>query len=1016
MSLKKWCLWPFVAVVLVSVAWIWSEVVGLAVVVFWFASAGVVLKNRRLMPNAASRQAWGFMAAAMGMAVVGNVIRAVHGVIIGVEFPLPSPADVVVFIAYFTFVGSLSMFIRGRNGGADLGSQISAAVIALAIGYLGWMLVLGDYVVDPSNPLGERLVNTGYFIVQIVLLGVTIRLLFARGVRSTPYHLLAAGSVVLAGADLAGTLAFAAAVDPFPVVIINTLAAGFVAAAVTHPEVHSLVASPQDIEPSEEGHHWWLTTFSILLLMLAAVWPGEMGWEKRVGTVVFIVGITALLAARGLDVVRYHRRVMLLGARLIHASDKMSGHSGQDLDTIFITELKAVIPGADVRITTDSPDCGRSNPTEIGKPDDCYQHDHGVVDLSPLAHGKVRGSNDSGSSNQSEVRARTDQGWLFAIAPASSGDRWVYVTTEKLLGARQRNSVRSLVRSWSGAEIAAATLADRQWAKAALESEKRQRALLDNSGDITVILDASRSISYASRAVSEVLGFSVDDVAGSRIDTMLANDGAIERLDEAWRRCQVSGSARNEIEFVSASGTRRLLEVVLTDHRDSDLIGGVVFNGRDVSETRILQQQIDRDPVTDVLNRRAFLERLAQGDFGVLTVAVDKWALISRGAPTGATDATLQVLADRLRGVLRSSDELARIEAATFAVAVHQLSPNGLDKLAGRIRKALEQSVNVDERTLRLSVSMGYANNCQNPVETFEQSMGALARSASESGGVLVTWQERSDDQTQTDLDLWSQMEEALQSDQFELYYQPIISLRTLQPVSAEALIRWFHPVRGFISPGEFIPVAEQHPALMIRIGEWIINQAAKQCALWLADGTIDPEMSVSINVSAAQVGPRLVEVLGRAVSEHGICPSMITIEITETLLSDSGDHASIFEILRSAGHRLAIDDFGTGTANVARIADLRPDIIKIDRSLVTDIEDSPASRRLLCKTVEMLHSADALVTVEGIETGTQAFLVGEMGCEYAQGFFFARPAPDLPPARSENDIVYGEDVIVSAS
>jgi PAS domain S-box-containing protein len=634
-----------------------------------------------------------------------------------------------------------------------------------------------------------------------------------------------------------------------------------------------------------------------------------------------------------------------------------------------------------------------------------------VLDHKPIFFGLVSTDEGPGAGmpagvvglldGEDEIRGRIEGGLLFALPAHHEANVWVVVVTTAALNRHERMAVRSLVLSWSSAHeasksaaIAAAHLAERQWTRALVESEKRQRALLENSATITAILSEDQTISYVSQPIASILGYPPNSAVGTLMAHFIADGESVTRWHQAWERCLHTGAALDEIRFRHRNGAHRILEVILNDHRASDMMNGVVVNARDISETRKLEEQVGRDDVTMALNRKAFLSFLREEPCDVLVVTVNDWRVLSRATSTEHADLVLLTIVDRLRLAVRTGDKVARLEGATFAIGLRCAPPLAIDSVVTRLRSAIAQPILTGDRTFVLEAAVGHAPHEAIPTEMLEHALLALAEAVS-SKADFETYRSATAAAYELELDMWSRLGQALEAGEFELHYQPIVDLGSATVTGVEALVRWRHPVRGMIPPVEFVPIAEAHPALMTQLGDWIIDTAANQAAAWLSQGMVSRSFSISINVSGAQIETKLVGRLAAAVAANNLPAAMLTIEITETLLSENRDlEASVLDELRRAGHRLAIDDFGTGSANLARLGELRPDVVKLDRSLIAPIETDQNALDLFHKSIEIAHALGSKVTVEGIETIGQATKARDLGCEFGQGFFFARPAP----------------------
>jgi EAL domain-containing protein (putative c-di-GMP-specific phosphodiesterase class I) len=241
-------------------------------------------------------------------------------------------------------------------------------------------------------------------------------------------------------------------------------------------------------------------------------------------------------------------------------------------------------------------------------------------------------------------------------------------------------------------------------------------------------------------------------------------------------------------------------------------------------------------------------------------------------------------------------------------------------------------------------------------------------------------------------LQLEMDLKTAVWDEQFFILYQPIFDLASRTLVGAEALVRWHHPVRGILGPDEFIPLAEE-TGLIVPLGGWVLDEACRQAGAWRAAGR---DIGMSVNVSARQLGrDGFANDVRRALLEHGIEPSSLTLEVTETtIMRDVAAACERLQEINALGVRIAIDDFGTGYASLAHLQRMPVDVLKVDRSFVAALNDGGQSRELLEAILGVAQALSLSVIAEGIETTVQLATIDEMGCEMGQGFLIGRPSP----------------------
>jgi diguanylate cyclase (GGDEF)-like protein/PAS domain S-box-containing protein len=424
----------------------------------------------------------------------------------------------------------------------------------------------------------------------------------------------------------------------------------------------------------------------------------------------------------------------------------------------------------------------------------------------------------------------------------------------------------------------------------------------------------------------------------------------------------------------------------------------------DITERRRAEAHVTylahHDPLTGAANRTVFtreIERaaakLAEGGraFGVLMIDLDDFKVINDTLGHAAGDAVLVEVTKRLKKRLRDGDIVARLGGDEFAVFAPGLeSREQIEVLARRIGQELALVTHIENRPVRISVSIGGAVA---PVDATEAddlmrcADLALYRAKASTKGVVRFFEPEMDAQVSNRRALEMDLRNADVASQFEAHFQPIISVKTGKLCGFEALMRWRHPARGMVSPGEFIPIAEETGQIN-RLGRWMLREACQQAASWP-----DP-LVVAVNVSPVQFRSEgLFEAIDEALRESGLAPSRLEIEITESvLLDDSADNLALLRRLRARGMRIALDDFGTGYSSLHYLKQFPFNRLKIDRSFVREIENSPESLAIVRAIIGLGASLGIDTTAEGVETAAQLETLRAEQCGELQGFLFSPP------------------------
>ena len=415
------------------------------------------------------------------------------------------------------------------------------------------------------------------------------------------------------------------------------------------------------------------------------------------------------------------------------------------------------------------------------------------------------------------------------------------------------------------------------------------------------------------------------------------------------------------------------------------------------------------DALTGLANRMSFrneaeraLRRVRRGEgFALLYLDLDRFKEVNDtlGHPVG--DALLREVARRLQSVVREVDTVARLGGDEFAVVQSDLrQPNGAQVLATRCLEALAKPYSIDGHLVVVGVSIGIAlaGGPAEPadVDTLMRNADLAMYGAKQAGrGQLRFFDPGMDANAQARHKLEMDLRCALEDGQFELYYQPLVSIRDRRVSGFEALVRWHHPTRGLVLPGEFISLAEEI-GLIVPIGEWVLGAACAEAAGWDLSGRHGEDPRVAVNVSAVQFAdPNLVGMVAKALAESGLPAARLELEITEgVLLHDTERTLAMLHALRSLGVRISMDDFGTGYSSLSYLRRFPFDKIKIDQSFVRNLADSEESSAIVCAVAALGASLRIITLAEGVETQAQLEQLIANGCTEVQGYFFSPPLP----------------------
>jgi diguanylate cyclase (GGDEF)-like protein len=431
----------------------------------------------------------------------------------------------------------------------------------------------------------------------------------------------------------------------------------------------------------------------------------------------------------------------------------------------------------------------------------------------------------------------------------------------------------------------------------------------------------------------------------------------------------------------------------------------------DVSERKLAEEQLVHDALHDSLtglpNRSLFLDRLerllqrAQRHtslvFAVLWLDIDRFKVINDSLGHLHGDRLLVAIARRLETYLRSEDTLARLGGDEFSILVDEIEDlSDAIRIAERIQQALAPAFRLDGHEVFVTTSIGIALGgaaYQRPEDLLRDADMAMYRAKGLGKSRHAVFDETMHARAVARLQLETDLRHAVQTQAFRVHYQPIVRLETSQLIGFEALVRWEHPERGLLSPGEFIPVAED-TGLVVAMGHSVLEQACRQLQAWQAAYDHELGLSMSVNLSSRELThPDLVKVVGSILARTGLDGSNLRLEITESMLMENLDVAcTVLTELRAMNICVSVDDFGTGYSSLSYLHRLPIDVLKIDRSFVAGLDVDEEHLAIVRAIVTLSQSLGMEVVAEGIETAEQCAYLKTLDCQYGQGYLFSRP------------------------
>ncbi len=468
------------------------------------------------------------------------------------------------------------------------------------------------------------------------------------------------------------------------------------------------------------------------------------------------------------------------------------------------------------------------------------------------------------------------------------------------------------------------------------------------------------------------------------------NLGADDYLTKPFRRT----------ELLTAVTARLAKHQAMTEHYHDQL---------EVAQKELIHS-LYYDRLTNLPNqlllRERFDESLAQKGSGqapsILIVAIDRFYRVVESLGYAWGDRLIQNVAHRLISCVDFGDTVARLNTDQFAIILASENQNSLalqhraSQLAKRIIERLSKPINLDQHKISLSASIGIALSPKDgeDIDELMQHAEAALSYAKQMGGNRFQFYSSNIQAVSVELlNLETNLRYALEHSQFQIYYQPQVDLSTGRIIGAEALIRWMHPEQGFISPGQFIPLAEQN-GLIVQIGEWVLQTACQQLKKWQDAGL--PSLRIAVNLSARQFNqPDLVKKIVQTLASTNLAPQYLEVEITESMLVDNIKLANAqLKELKALGISISIDDFGTGYSSLSYLQKFNLDILKIDRCFVTDINHNEKNATITKAIISMAHGLNLHVIAEGVEKEAELEFLRQQKCNTIQGYLFSPPVP----------------------
>ena len=542
------------------------------------------------------------------------------------------------------------------------------------------------------------------------------------------------------------------------------------------------------------------------------------------------------------------------------------------------------------------------------------------------------------------------------------------------------------------------------------DSERRFADVVDAAGEYVWETDSMRRFTYASSRVESVIGYTPAEMLGRTPASFMPPDEA-ERVKRFMAEKSIAEPFRNLEHIVITKDGRHIWQnvsgVPIFDAAGVEI--GLRGTALDITARKLAEQRIEelatRDALTQLPNRRLLTDRLSQGLMSaqrsqglvaVLFIDLDRFKTINDSLGHAAGDELLRTVAERLQGLMRKGDTLARIGGDEFVVVLEALrAAEDAAMVAQKIIAELSVPYSVAGGSVNCSASVGisvFPGDAQDGATLMRNADMAMYFAKEHGRRNYQFYSEEMNARAVEKLTLERTFRQAIEREDFVLYYHPKFDLRSGAMTGVEALVRWRHPELGIVGPASFIPVAEE-TGLIVPLGAWVLKDACRQVSDWSRRfGRIIP---VAVNLSVGQFNKGLARTVRDALANAGVDAGALELEITESMLmTNADDNIETLRQLSALGVAIAIDDFGTGYSSLAYLRRFHVDTLKIDQTFVRDVENNLDDAAIIEAIIALGHSLKLTVVAEGVETTKQQQLLAGLNCDQCQGFLFCEPLP----------------------
>jgi diguanylate cyclase (GGDEF)-like protein/PAS domain S-box-containing protein len=984
------------------------------------ASLMVLLGVRLHKPK--TRAAWYLFAASLFLFVCGDLFYYGYPLLFQTDVPFPSAGDFFYLSVYPVAVAGLLLLVHRRNPRGDRPSLIDALIITTGLALLAWVFLMAPYAHDASLSWFHKIVLIAYPTMDVLLLAVAIRLSVDTGTRQPALYLLFMSIVSLLATDAV-----------FGLISLNTtyveggvLEAGWSAYYILWG-VAALHPSMRNLEESSPARTVRITRPRLALLTCASlVAPAVQAIQTIRGEPIELPVIIAgsamlflLVVARMTGLLHEYERsagrergLREAGGALVAAASREEVYEAA-LDSM----LGLVGRGHEARLCLFA-DTGELYVVASQGTETQASWENWVVLESEVerllrhspSHRQPRHIDlPSARTTLKLPRATTDVA-AFPLFLREDVLGFVFLSGTAPLAPQLRDALGTLAANVALALESTSLTEDLHRRR----SEARFQSLVQHSSDLITVIEADSTIKYQSPSVEKVLGYREGELVGAKFIELLhpkERENALSALSE--RNPGSKDSELVECRLHHKDGSWLNFEILSTNLLHDPNVGGIVLNGRDISERKEFEQQLTHqafhDPVTNLANRALFKDRADHAlarqmrescGLAVLFIDLDEFKIINDSLGHASGDQVLREVGTRLNAAVRPMDTVARFGGDEFAVLLEDVErPQYAAEIAERISEGLRTPFSLGDKEVFVGASVGIAvvQGSEAMVfgadELMRNADVAMYMAKRQGKGHYRVFEPSMHADVLDRLELKGDLQRAIENRGLTLNYQPIIALDGQRVMGFEALLRWNHSERGNIPPDAFIPLAEES-GLIVPLGKWVLGEACRKARLLQARHATNPPLTMSVNLSVKQLQePDLVAHVEEALQSSGLEPSCLTLEITESVLMTDTD-ATILKLgaLKQLGVRLAIDDFGTGYSSLSYLSRFPVDILKIDRAFISRIAEGAEESALAAAIVKMSEALSLKTVAEGIEHLGQLTSLMSLGCELGQGFHFAEP------------------------